>query len=136
LIYEGSVKDLKKHGSGAYFSEKGEKLAEGIFEEDALREGHFKEYWNGMKVVKYEGEIKDELRNGFGKKYFLNGNLEYEGQFRNSKFQGHGVLYSEENENQKIYEGEFMNGHFSGKGTLYEEDEIYTGEFRHGKKNG
>mmetsp|Transcript_1880 Transcript_1880/g.1773 ORF Transcript_1880/g.1773 Transcript_1880/m.1773 type:complete len:90 (+) Transcript_1880:2758-3027(+) len=89
-----------------------------------------------MKVVKYEGEIKDELRNGFGKKYFLNGNLEYEGQFRNSKFQGHGVLYSEENENQKIYEGEFMNGHFSGKGTLYEEDEIYTGEFRHGKKNG
>ena len=40
----------------------------------------------------YEGEFKENKRNGRGKYVFANGNC-YEGKFRNDKFHGKGKMY-------------------------------------------
>ena len=34
----------------------------------------------------YEGEYMDEKRNGFGKEYYINKRIKYEGEYKNGKF--------------------------------------------------
>ena len=47
------------------------------------------------------------------------GKKRYEGDLKNNKAEGKGILY-DENENKK-YEGEFKKDKFEGKGILYDE---------------
>ena len=114
----------------------------------------------------YEGEIKDNIREGYGKLIDNNG-FSYIGQWYNDKKQGYGVEYFKEQNNQvninkrivyegqffdnayngygkyiwenmNYYEGEFVNGLCNGKGTLYSSDGTitYEGYFFNNKKQG
>jgi len=52
--------------------------------------------WKGILYYnnggRYEGEFKNNLREGKGIDYFNNGNR-YEGEFKNSKREGKGIFY-------------------------------------------
>ena len=59
----------------------------------------------------YLGELKNDLPNGKGIKYYSNGNILYEGDFINDKFEGKGKY---------IYDdGDYKNGLRNGKGIIY-----------------
>jgi hypothetical protein len=82
----------------------------------------------------YEGEIKNNLREGYGKLIYKNG-CYYKGQWKNDKRQGFGVEYSL---NDKIlYQGEFFNNEYNGYGRIQLNNEhFYIGTFFKGKKQG
>ncbi|MCR5635683.1 MAG: hypothetical protein K6F76_00665 [Clostridiales bacterium] len=106
----------------------------------------------------YNGEIKDNKRNGYGVSYNENGMPEYsgawtddvynglgrlvyddgratEGYFENGKPHGKCRLYS--SNGYMIYDGEIENGEYNGKGKLYKNGKlIYDGGFKNGLKNG
>ena len=106
-------------------------------------------------INKYEGEFKDNMKNGIGKCYYANGmrfegfwsnNIpekgelfmkngnHYEGEWRDDRFSGVGTIrYS----NGDIYEGEWKENlpHRYGK-MLYRSGKVYNGEWFMGKKHG
>ena len=54
--------------------------------------------------------------NGKGIKYYKNGNIKYEGDFVNDKYEGNGKYIYEDGE---YYIGEWKKGLRNGKGALY-----------------
>jgi hypothetical protein len=94
------------------------------------------EYYNTNQKM-YEGEANIALKfNGLGKLYLNTGELKYDGNFVNSKFQGRGILYQN---GVKIYDGEFENDVYWGSGISYyeiSENIEYDGEWVNGFKHG
>ena len=106
----------------------------------------------------YIGEFKDNIPNGKGKKYYKNGNIQYEGDFINGQFEGNGKYYYENGEyfigkyknglrNGKgikyykngniLFEGEYINGKVDGYGKwIWEDGEYFIGQFKNGIING
>lgn len=81
----------------------------------------------------YEGEIVNELFDGYGKFYFSNGDV-YQGKFKNDKFEGYGVYYFKSG---CIYKGMFSNDLFHGIGTFYFADgSLEKGKFHNDKRVG
>ena len=80
----------------------------------------------------YIGEFKNGLRHGKGIEYYKNGNIQYDGDFINDKFEGNGKYIYEDGE---YYIGEFKNGLRHGKGTQYYKNGNikYDGYFINGK---
>ena len=72
-----------------------------------------------MENKKYEGDCKNNKAEGKGILYHENRKKRYEGDLKNNKAEGKGILY-DENENKK-YEGEFKKDKFEGKGILYDD---------------
>ena len=91
-------------------------------------------YFNGLK--EYEGDIKNNKKDGKGIEYYKNNKKRYEGMFKNGKHHGNGKEYYD-NEILK-YDGEFNNGVYDKKGIEYDETGkiIYEGEFKNGKYHG
>jgi hypothetical protein len=88
-----------------------------------------KTYSNGD----YEGEMKDEKRNGRGKHTWPSGDV-YEGEWKDDKINGRGKYTWPECE---FYEGEFKDGKSDGKGKHnYANGQVYEGEFQDDKRNG
>ena len=106
----------------------------------------------------YKGEYKDNKPNGKGIKYYSNGNILYEGNFINGKFDGKGKYYYDNgmyfigeyknglrhgkgiqyysNGNIK-YEGDWLNDKFEGKGKyIWENGEYYIGQEKNGLRHG
>ena len=82
----------------------------------------------------YEGEYKNEKREGYGKYIWESGNY-YIGEWLNDNKHGKGIIYYK-NGNIK-YEGDFVNGKFEGKGKyIWENGEYYKGEWLNGNKHG
>ena len=78
---------------------------------------------------------KNGLRNGKGKDYYKNGNIEFEGDFINGKYEGNGkYIY----ENGNYYIGQWKNGHRNGRGIIYYKNENikYEGDFINDKCEG
>lgn len=68
-----------------------------------------------------------------GRIYFPNDDI-YEGDVKNSTFEGHGTLYFSDG---VIYKGEFVCGERSGKGQqIYPDHSIYNGQFKNDLFNG
>ena len=87
-------------------------------------------YTNGDK---YEGEIKNGIREGFGTYYYHNGD-KYEGMWLKGKKNGTGTLYYKEG---NLFVGQWKNSEKEGIGTLYlKNGEKYYGEFKSGKRSG
>eukprot|EP01017_Pseudomicrothorax_dubius_P014139 TRINITY_DN1653_c0_g1_i2.p1 TRINITY_DN1653_c0_g1~~TRINITY_DN1653_c0_g1_i2.p1 ORF type:complete len:503 (+),score=78.13 TRINITY_DN1653_c0_g1_i2:44-1552(+) len=103
----------------------------------------------------YQGDVNEEgKRHGRGKMVYSDGNLIYEGEWRNDKREGIGSLYS--NERGLIFSGNWHNDAYSGIGILYnfffesDADEVdyrnfstlgnrwerYEGHFKRGRKDG
>ena len=59
--------------------------------------------------LEYEGEYLNGERNGKGKGYYNNGNLKFEGEYLNGKKNGKGKQYNFHYGNLE-FEGEYKNG--------------------------
>ena len=70
---------------------------------------------------KYIGPLLNGLRHGKGKVYYKkNGNIKYEGEFVNGKYEGYGEIF---NEDGKVkYKGYFKNNKYEGNGKLFGND--------------
>ena len=87
------------------------------------------------KIISRRYIVKD--LNGYAKEYLLNTNeLIFEGQYKNNKRNGEGIEY---HDGKKIYKGQFLNGKRNGKGKEYEPifyKLIFKGEYLNGKRHG
>ena len=87
-------------------------------------------YKNGAK---YEGEIKNNLHNGFGKLTQLDGEI-FVGQWKDGKINGKGVRY---HKNGDVYSGDYMNSIRDGIGKyVFSNGDSYEGQWKNGKANG
>ena len=85
----------------------------------------------------YSGKYIEFETNGDGKGKELdsvNGQILFEGEYKNRKRNGQGKEYN--SEGKLIFEGEYLNGKRNGKGKEYNEDGelIYEGEYSNGKR--
>ena len=71
--------------------------------------GTFTERYYPDGILKFEGNYKDEKANGYGKFYYPSGKLKYEGMWANGVYHGKGTLYDENS--RILYSGEWINGH-------------------------
>ena len=87
-------------------------------------------YKNGAK---YEGEIKNNLHNGFGKLTQLDGEV-FIGQWKEGKICGKGVRY---HRNGDVYCGFYVNSIRDGLGKyVFSNGDSYEGQWKNGKANG
>ena len=110
-----------------------------IIKEDIRKKSNNGKYINGKYIYDdgkyYIGEYKNNIPNGKGIKYYKNGNILYEGNFINGKFEGNGkYIY----ENGDYYIGQFKNGLRNGNGIMYYKNGniLYEGNFIDGKYEG
>ena len=86
-----------------------------------------------LKMV-YNGEFKDDLREGNGKVVAKDGSHYYVGDWLNNKMDGKGIYYSSK---LGTYNGQFHENHFQGKGNLVDlENNVYDGMFYKSQKRG
>lgn len=74
--------------------------------------GEFTEKYYPDGILKFEGNYKNGKANGYGKSYFSSGKLQYEGMWANGNYHGEGTLYDENGD--IAYNGEWINGHQLG----------------------
>ena len=171
IKFEGEYLNGEKNGKGKEYYENGNLKFEGEYlngnpingirydpENNAYNyngNGFIKDYdYNGLL---FEGEYLNGLKNGKGKVYNYNGELEYEGEYLNDKLwngknnsknnnyilelkEGKGFMkrYGEDNDNL-ICAIEIKNGEENGKASYYNEingNLIFEGEYLNGYKNG
>lgn len=84
--------------------------------------------------IAYYGEVKNGMANGRGTLYTKEGEVRYEGIFKENEYNETGILYNEDS----VYQGEFEKNEYEGEGTLYDLNgsREYEGEFHNGKKSG
>ena len=120
ITYEGEFKNDKINGKLKIINKEGKLLFDGIVNKDGELTGYLNQkYESGGE---YEGDIKNNLKEGKGKFKFLNGNI-YEGEFENDNFHGYGKfickeLYDNGEVFEEIYEGNWENGKKHGRGEL------------------
>ncbi|XP_042199700.1 MORN repeat-containing protein 1 isoform X2 [Callorhinchus milii] len=80
----------------------------------------------------YVGEVKHELRDGFGLYIYPNSFFRYQGEWKAGKKHGHGKLMMRDG---SYYEGQFVNGEINGNGVRYwaATGNTYYGEFKEGE---
>ncbi len=83
----------------------------------------------------YEGEFENNLPHGKGIKYYSNGNILYEGNFINGKFEGKGKYIYNDGD---YFIGEYKNGLRNGKGILYDKNGniMFKSDYINGKVEG
>lgn len=88
---------------------------------------------DGKPAGRYDGELRDGMKNGRGVYTFVTGGR-YDGEWRDGKRTGRGVMmYSSGNR----YEGEFVNDKRHGRGIFtYTDGSRYEGEWRNDLPNG
>ena len=81
----------------------------------------------------YIGEILNGNKHGKGIEYYKNGNIKYDGEFVNGKFEGNGKYVWE---NGEYYIGQWLNDKRNGKGILYYKNGNikFYGEFVNGER--
>ena len=88
----------------------------------------------GPESGHYEGELKNGKRSGRGVLYYTNGNIEYDGNWFHGKKYGAGTYnYSD----GSVYEGDWIRDKRNGKGTLtYQTGDRFEGEWENDQKQG
>ncbi|XP_029434692.1 MORN repeat-containing protein 1 isoform X2 [Rhinatrema bivittatum] len=83
----------------------------------------------------YVGEVKKQLRDGYGLYIYPNSFFWYEGEWKQGKKHGHGKLLFKDG---SYYEGEFTNGEIFGNGLRYwaGSGNTYSGQFCCGELHG
>lgn len=130
-IYSGQIKNYLRDGKGKFMSEN--ETYEGEWKEDQRNGQGILNFKDGTK---YEGGFKNNQFNGRGKMEWKDG-FYYKGQFNNNTFHGFGYLRGS---NGHIYNGNFQNGLFHGEGEFKWVNgpivEFYKGNYSFGKKDG
>ena len=96
-----------------------------------------KEIENAIKIQgddgMYEGEFKNELRNGIGSMYYKNNSI-YHGEWNLDQKTGKGVFYGN---NGEKYCGEWLSGIYHGHGEkIFSSGDHYVGYWVNGKMHG
>ncbi len=120
------------------------------------KEGNGQYDYKTLKMI-YNGNFKNDLREGTGNLTSYDEKFYYEGEWVANKMEGNGVLYSSQlgkysghfhkdcfeghgsliDKNDNIYEGNFVKGEKNGEGELKLSDgSSYVGEFKHNKYHG
>ncbi|XP_056399328.1 MORN repeat-containing protein 1 isoform X2 [Hyla sarda] len=92
-----------------------------------------------MKVARscqhYVGDVKKQLRHGYGVYVYENSFFRYDGEWKDGKKHGHGKLLFRDG---SYYEGEFVHGEITGNGLRYWAalGNTYSGEFQDGELHG
>ncbi|XP_051894961.1 MORN repeat-containing protein 1-like [Pristis pectinata] len=83
----------------------------------------------------YIGEVKHQLRDGFGQYIYPNSFFQYEGEWKDGKKHGHGKFLMKDG---SYYEGQFVNGEIEGNGVRYwaSSGNEYCGQFSQGEVHG
>ncbi|XP_069597680.1 MORN repeat-containing protein 1 [Ranitomeya imitator] len=83
----------------------------------------------------YVGDVRNQLRHGYGIYVYDNSFFRYEGEWKGGKKHGHGKLLFRDG---SYYEGEFVRGEIVGSGLRYwaAQGNIYSGEFQDGELHG
>ncbi|XP_075697070.1 MORN repeat-containing protein 1 isoform X2 [Rhinoderma darwinii] len=83
----------------------------------------------------YVGDVKKQLRHGYGIYVYANSFFRYEGEWKDGKKHGHGKLLFRDG---SYYEGEFVRGEITGNGLRYwaTRGNTYSGEFQDGELHG
>ncbi len=111
-------------------------------ESDGARHGagRYTTYVRGLTSTTYEGEWKDDQRNGRGNLTSINGEV-YKGEFKDDKRNGEGRHYWPDL--PAVYDGEWKDDKMDGRGDLRGKLPlpggvwgVYEGEFKDGKMNG
>ncbi|KAL3923384.1 MAG: hypothetical protein SGARI_006230, partial [Bacillariaceae sp.] len=120
-VYEGHMVNDLKEGKGKLKYADG-RVFEGNFDDDEAVEGTIK-FPDGAR---YEGELHNGARHGYGVYYFNDGSV-YEGQSKMNVFEGKGKMTWNDG---GWYEGEWHQGEIHGKGKEIRPD----GSLRHDGK--
>ena len=128
-IYKGEYLLGKKSGKGKLENLETKTIYEGEFKNDMKNGYGIEQYSDG---IIYQGYFKDNKKEGMGKLIMKN-NSGYEGQFKKNKICGKGIFKWSET---KMYDGEWDNNEISGFGILTENDIKHIGYFSHDKKDG
>jgi hypothetical protein len=96
------------------------------------------DFTNSMKIndnLYYEGQMFNGKRNGKGTIKTVNGQLVYEGHFKDDLYEGDGLWISEQG---LIYTGNFTQGKRNGRGILFSNESKYRydGEWKDDMKCG
>ncbi|XP_072282098.1 MORN repeat-containing protein 1 isoform X2 [Pyxicephalus adspersus] len=83
----------------------------------------------------YAGDVKKQLRHGYGIYVYTNSFFRYEGEWKDGKKHGHGKLLFRDG---SYYEGEFIHGEITGNGLRYwaTSGNKYSGDFEEGELHG
>uniref|UniRef100_H3AVE3 MORN repeat containing 1 n=2 Tax=Latimeria chalumnae TaxID=7897 RepID=H3AVE3_LATCH len=83
----------------------------------------------------YIGEMKEQMRDGFGLYVYSNNFFRYEGEWMRGKKHGHGKLVMKDG---SFYEGQFENGEINGNGFRFwaATGNSYSGQFHFGELHG
>ena len=129
-VFEGGMKDGKKHGESCKF-----KYASGTVYEGAYKDGKK----NGKGCLRitsgggYEGDFKDDMMSGKGKYRYTNGDV-YIGYWKENRKSGTGRM---EYSNGDVYDGEWKSDKKSGQGTYsFANGGVYIGEWKEDQKFG
>lgn len=117
--YEGEYKYDKRDGFGILSVPKnrvrGETKIESLFEENAKFKMHTCRLVSADLGILYSGEWREDMRNGFGTEFHAE--YLFEGQFKDNQRQGWGKATYK---NGKVYEGEYHANKRHGQGILIE----------------
>ena len=133
---------IEKNGKGKEIYKNGRTQFEGVY--------YNGKKWQG-KGYNYEGKEKYEIKYGKGIiiEYTFNGEIKYEGDYKDGKRNGKGKEYLTYNDipnlktnnilklgNFKVYEGEYLNGEKNGLGKEYflKNRKKFEGEYLNGKQ--
>ena len=124
-IYEGSMRDGKRHGQGTVTFSNGQRY-EGEWRDD---KEHGRGTYTFSQGDRYEGEWRDGKRHGRGTYTFSHGGR-YEGEWRDDKRHGQGTHTFADGGRK---EGEWRDGKWTGPGTFtFPSGVREEGEFRDG----
>lgn len=117
------------------YNEKGERISEGIVDEQGNRKGEWTDYYSGEKV-RAKGNYRNNRRSGEWNYYFKNGGIEQRGNFLNGRYDGTWTWYYESG--QVWREESYFNGQEDGYSVEYDEqgNVIAEGEYISGEKEG
>ena len=126
------------NGYGIHTFEDGA-IYKGLFENGKInKDGKF--IYNNNII--YEGQHKEGIWNGIGKLINKSNNSEYNGYFKDFKYNGYGIIYFNKdkaynkNFTFQSLEGEYKKGIREGIGILKGSRAQYTGEFKNGHLGG
>lgn len=131
MYYIGNSKDDKPDGYGTLYCRNRKYV--GYFKSSFIQ-GFATTYISNKKA--FEGYFIKNQENGEGTTYYYKttGNVDFKGNFINSKKSGFGTKFDENG--NKIYEGNWHKDFKHGKGKLYEGNKIYEGEWKQDLKHG
>ena len=147
-IYEGSIREGLRHGEGKLTNNNKSNCYEGFLAYDKKNGKCVEKIGNDKNGVhdgkctiiydnkdKFEGNLKDGKKDGYGVYTYHEGHKTYKGGFKNNLYEGEGEITSD---NGYYFKGQFLGGLRHGDKCIEKKEGIrkYEGSFRRGKMNG